>query len=164
MNHEAREEFLLHRFHRLVNKYDAIRARGLQADESLTLLPGELHALATITATPGHTVTELGKAMGITKSAASQFVMRLAAKGMVVKRKLPDNAKSICIAPSEAGLAAAVRFRAGWDETFAPVQAYYESLDTKTCSSLLQLFSLMEQAMDGFLATESPDPGLGYVR
>lgn len=64
----------------------------------------EVHTLTYIEENPGVTVTQLAKYWNKTKAALSQTVSRLAEKGLVLKTKKEDNAKNVCLYPTELGI------------------------------------------------------------
>ncbi len=63
----------------------------------------EIHTLTAIEENPGITVTEISKTWNKTKGAVSQTVTKLASKGFVSKVKLPENAKTVLLFPTESG-------------------------------------------------------------
>lgn len=72
--------------------------------EGIPLTMIEVHTLTYIEENPGVTVTQLAKYWNKTKAALSQTVSRLAEKGLVEKTKKEDNAKNVCLYPTELGI------------------------------------------------------------
>ena len=63
----------------------------------------EVHTLSYIEDHPGVTPTELVKFWNKTKGAISQILARLTDRGLIEKRKLPDNAKTLHLFVTEEG-------------------------------------------------------------
>ena len=72
--------------------------------EGIPMTMIEVHTLTYIEEHPGVTVTELAKYWGKTKGALSQTASRLAEWGLITKEKKEDNAKNVCLYPTEQGV------------------------------------------------------------
>ena len=72
--------------------------------EGIPMTMIEVHTLTYIEEHPGVTVTELAKYWGKTKGALSQTASRLAEWGLITKEKKEDNAKNVCLYPTEQGI------------------------------------------------------------
>ena len=64
----------------------------------------EIHTLSMIAEQPGLRVTDIAKLWNRTLGAASKNVSKLCAKGLVEKKKLPGNDKTIHLYPTDKGL------------------------------------------------------------
>ena len=64
----------------------------------------EVHTLTLIEDNPGYTVSDLAKWWGCTKSAVSQTIKRLEARGLVYKVRDENNAKILHLYPTEEGV------------------------------------------------------------
>lgn len=107
---------LLELFNRIVNKYNTLNKQPLDYGTGELLHPSEIHTLVAVGKYANSNITELGIKLGITKSAASQIILKLTKKGLLRRYKAIDNSKNILIALTDRG-EAAVRgfqdFRAG---------------------------------------------------
>ncbi|MQA95709.1 MAG: MarR family transcriptional regulator [Streptosporangiales bacterium] len=69
-------------------------------------------ALVTLSASPGVSVTELGRRVGLTQSAAARMVDSLEADGLIERRPHPFNNRWVTVHPTRAGRRAAHRLLA----------------------------------------------------
>jgi len=136
------------KFHRLVNKFDEIRNQRYEYDEKVSLYPGEIHTLTAVADHPGSTISEVGYHMGITKSAASQFLIKLEGKGLIEKSRMPENNKNIILSLSPLGRDVLHEFRAYWNSLFSEAFDHLKKIDEESLQSMLTAFDVMEAAMD----------------
>lgn len=94
---------LVARFTRIVGLFNRLDSRPYEFSEGEMLFRSELHALQAVGRGEGRTVTELGKAFGITKGAVSQIVGKLEAKGYLVKERNPACGKELLLGLSDRG-------------------------------------------------------------
>ncbi len=152
----TKEELIIQifpRFHRLMNKFDEIKNQKYFYNSKEALFPGEIHTLTAIADKPGSTISEIGLIMGITKSAASQFIIKLEKKGMLEKNKLPENKKNIVINLSTEGRDVVTKFRSYWNGLFSSAFDQLSLIDRESLENMLKTFDLIEESMDKQLDT-----------
>lgn len=88
---------------RISNKHSFIEEHPIKFDENIILTPREVHFIQTIGEHENINVKELGEYFGITKSAASQMVSKLAVKGLVIKKNPAHNNKELQLSLTEKG-------------------------------------------------------------
>lgn len=88
---------------RVIHKYMQFEKKPQQYCGDLYLTQLEIHTVAIIGDREGINVTQLAKARGITKGAASQMLYRLADKGLVEKRVSPDSDAAVSLFLTEKG-------------------------------------------------------------
>ena len=82
---------------RILNKMDAMEKCPRDFGSGDLLHCSEIHTMMAIGRRPDITVTDLAAALGITKSAISQMITRLAGRNLVEKRKNPGNENEILL-------------------------------------------------------------------
>ena len=82
---------------RILNKMDANEKCPRNFGSGDLLHCSEIHTMMVIGKRPDINITDLAAALGITKSAISQMINRLAGKNLVEKRRNPDNDKEILL-------------------------------------------------------------------
>ena len=83
--------------------------------------PAEVHIVTRIELNPGITVTQIAEATMRTKSAVSQMVAKLEAKGLVRREKDPNNAKQQLLYVTPKGLELSKCHKA-YDEAHVPLE------------------------------------------
>lgn len=93
----------------------------------------EVHTLTLIEDNPGYTVSDLAKWWGCTKSAVSQTIKRLEARGLVYKVRDENNAKILHLYPTEEGV------------RLSTAHKHFDNTDiTQTSSDLLRTCTAQE--------------------
>ena len=87
----------------LVRIQARIEDTPLSYEADVRLTPREIHTIQAIGDREGINVKNLGNHFGVTKSASSQLVSRLADRGFVDKRPAPDNNKEIRLVLTDKG-------------------------------------------------------------
>jgi DNA-binding MarR family transcriptional regulator len=82
---------------RILNKMDANEKCPRDFGSGDLIHCSEIHTMMVIGKNPDITITNLAAALGITKSAISQMITRLAGRNLVEKRRNPDNEKEILL-------------------------------------------------------------------
>ncbi len=88
---------------RIFNKHSQIEAHAIRFDEDVVMTPREIHTIQVIGEHRGMNITEVADNFGVTKSAASQMVARLADKGFVNKRQAGHSNKEVELDLTELG-------------------------------------------------------------
>lgn len=94
-------------------------------------------ALVTLSASPGVSVTELGRRVGLSQSAAARMVDSLEADGLVERRPNPFNNRWVTVYPTRAGRRAAHRLLTARGNPLADVVAALDENDQRALAGLL---------------------------
>src|SRR5512136_1803862 len=127
---------LIASFIRSVNKYVDFNQRVFDVGSGRHLFPSEMHALNAIPPHGGLNVSELGKKLGITKSAASQVAIKLHKKGMVVKSFPAESNKNVMITLTKTGREIVRQFRGSQDKIFSLFMDFGRKLNTEKIAFL----------------------------
>ncbi|GAB3644535.1 MarR family winged helix-turn-helix transcriptional regulator [Glycomyces tarimensis] len=95
-------------------------------------------ALVTLSANPGLSVSELGRRVGLTQSAAARMVDSLETDGLIERRPSPFNQRWVTVYPTTAGRATA---RALLDARSTPLTDALAALDEHDRKALDELMS-----------------------
>jgi len=102
----TKEETVVHisgRLKRIIRKHMRIEKLPVRIGESCVLRPGEVHFVQAIGRNSGVNIYELGRVMGVTRSASSQMVGKLVKKGYAEKRTTVENKKEARVFLTPAG-------------------------------------------------------------
>ncbi|MBB4931671.1 DNA-binding MarR family transcriptional regulator [Lipingzhangella halophila] len=108
---------------------DVTTAAGLSASGAA--------ALVTLSANPGVSVTELGRRVGLTQSAAARMVDSLEADGLVERRSTPVSRKLSAVHPTPAGQRSTQRLLAARANPLADVVASLDAEDQRALAGVL---------------------------
>ncbi len=100
--YEAVEE----RFVRILNTYTELQRKKHEYFPGVALYPSEIHAIECIALTSPLNITELAKALGMTKGGASKCVDKLEKMGLVRRYKYMRNQKEVYLHLTELGVEA----------------------------------------------------------
>jgi DNA-binding MarR family transcriptional regulator len=89
-------EHIVRRLRRIIDAHLRIEDLPVPVGPGVSLSTREVHCLTAIGDHEGANIKTVGDALGVTKSAASQMVTKLVARGFAVKRPANDNDKDIC--------------------------------------------------------------------
>lgn len=109
---------------------DATRAAGVSVSGAA--------ALVTLSAAPGVSVTELGRRVGLTQSAAARMVDSLEADGLVERRPSPISSRWVTVHPTTAGRRATRRLLAARGGPLAEVVGALDEDDRRALGELLE--------------------------
>src|ERR671914_1576096 len=93
-------------------------------------------ALVVLSADPGISVTELGRRVGLTQSAAARMVDALEARGLVERR--PTLGKWVAVHPTDAGLAASADLLHARGNRLTTLVAALSPADQEVLTSVLE--------------------------
>jgi len=96
MKHEAFTNFA-ETFNRIINKFTSIEKKPRDFGTGDLLYPSEIHNIEIIGRNPGINITNLAKALGVTKGAVSQIVNKLERKNLVEKFRDSGNEKEVML-------------------------------------------------------------------
>jgi DNA-binding MarR family transcriptional regulator len=139
---------LITSFIRNVNKYNEFNQKPYNPGGGHLIHPSEMHTLNSIATYDGLNISELGKKLGITKSAASQVVIKLENKGMLEKHFSPESNKSIFVTLTKTGEAIVRHFRSSQDEIFSLFTDALKKTDEDKILFIQQVFDSIEQNLD----------------
>ena len=88
---------------RIINKHSCLEARPIRFGDDLEVTHREIHAIQAIGEHARINITDLGRHFGVTKSAASQMVAKLAEKGLVEKEPAAHSNKEYQLSLTESG-------------------------------------------------------------
>ena len=138
---------LIEIFVRMANKYNMINAQPLDYGTGDLIHPSEIHLLNAAEKKQDENITELSSYLGITKSAASQTVMKLEKKGYCRKVKL-ENRKNIYLEITPKGKNAVKCFREYKSRLFADLIKVFESSGDNKIKVLEEAFIHLDEHMD----------------
>ena len=119
---EAKEELIVSAIRELLRiskKYQRIEKMPIRVSEGVEITTQEAHTIRAIGEQVNLSVTDVALHFGVTKSAASQIVARLAKKGFLLKGQALDNNKELQLSLTELG----------WQAFHAHEQFHGEDLD-----------------------------------
>jgi DNA-binding MarR family transcriptional regulator len=88
---------------RVLNKQARLEEMRIRFDEGVELTPKEIHTIQAIGEHKQINITDLAAHFGVTKSAASQIVAKLAEKGFVQKRQAAHSNKELELSLTDLG-------------------------------------------------------------
>lgn len=88
---------------RVIHKYNQVEKTKRPYGTDTLLSRTEIHTIVAIGDSPDINVTQLAKAQGVTKGAASQMVYKLVDKGFVKKRVSPHSDTEVCLTLTSKG-------------------------------------------------------------
>lgn len=87
----------------IVRKMNYLDQMPYEYVEGEKLYPAEIHSIEVIGQYPEMNQTEIAAKLDVTKGAVSRMVKKLEQKGLVTKRRMPDNKKDIYLGLTERG-------------------------------------------------------------
>lgn len=136
---------------RAMAKYAMIDHKPFDFGVGMQLFPVEIHMVSTVHRLGGAGVTELAEEFGVTKGAVSQQVTKLVRKGLLTKKRDPDNGAKVIVAVTDLGRAASenhFRFHQEHDHVFLD---YLAGLDETDFKAVEDMAGQMNRWMDGYL-------------
>lgn len=109
---------------------DATAAAGVSASGAA--------ALVVLTAAPGVSVTELGRRVGLTQSAAARMVDSLESEGLVERRPNPFNNRWVTVHPTRAGRRTCQRLLSARGGPLGELVAGLDESDRQALAGLLE--------------------------
>jgi DNA-binding MarR family transcriptional regulator len=138
-------------FLRIINKFKILEKIPIDHGTGHLLYASEINTLEIIGNQPGINVTEVAKAKGVTKGAASQTVKKLEEKKLITKSKSPENDKLVILKLTSKGKIA-----------FKNHEKFHENYDSKILKKLNEMsfeqlalitktFKMLEETIDEYL-------------
>lgn len=103
---EAKEDLIksvIRELLRVSKKYQRIEKLPIRVSEGVEITTQEAHTIQAVGEQEKMSVTDVALHFGVTKSAASQIVTKLAKKGFLRKGQAPDNNKELQLTLTELG-------------------------------------------------------------
>lgn len=94
---------LMLRLMHIINKYSTLEKHPIRFSKDVILTPREIHTIQAVGEHEQLNVKDVGDFFGVTKSAASQMVSKLVAKGYLRKSSAADNNKELLLSLTERG-------------------------------------------------------------
>jgi len=138
----------LESFNRIINKYNTINKIVFDYGSGDLLYPAEIHTLNAIDKYKDENITELGRRLGISKSAVSQVVNKLYKKKLINKYKERDNEKNILLKITDKGESALKGFNEFKSDIFHDLILELERLNTDQIDFLKYIFNKIEENLD----------------
>ncbi|MBU2488115.1 MAG: MarR family transcriptional regulator [Proteobacteria bacterium] len=127
-------------FFRVVNKVSHATRRPLDYGTGDLLHPSQMHVIERVGESPGISITELARVLGITKGAVSQTVKKLEEMGMVARYKQENNAKNVLLKLGKKG-----------EKTFEAHHEWHQTHDEYFLRRLQQMPQSQYEAVLAFL-------------
>lgn len=149
MEKEQRQKLteMIETFVRICNKYTAVSSRPLDYGSGDLLFPSEIHMLNHISIKREQSISEIGRYFGISRSAASQTVMKLEKKGFCTKSK-KINQRNIYIELTDKGKRALNVFLNYKNNIFNDLIEVFESTSKADIKVIDRVFFSLEKHMD----------------
>jgi len=136
------------RLYRLLNKHARLEAIPLQLRDDTHITHRELHAIEAIGERSPLNVTELGAHFGVTKSAASQMISKLTAKGLVSKTYAAHSSKEYRLSLTELGQLAFRRHERMHDKHMSDLVARLGAFTLSQLATASDMLEVIEAVVD----------------
>jgi len=136
---------------RILNKMDAMEKCPRDFGSGDLLHCSEIHTMMVIGQRPDINITDLAASLGITKSAISQMISRLARRNLVEKRRNPDNDKEILLRLTPHGTIAFLGHEQYHARIYARMQEKLGAMTDEQYRFLAAFLGAIEETADEFL-------------
>jgi DNA-binding MarR family transcriptional regulator len=133
---------------RILNRMDADQKRPRDFGSGDLLHCSEIHTIMAIGKNPDSNLTHISRVLGISKSAVSQMIGRLARKGLVEKHRDPANDKEILIRLSPRGAIAHLGHEQHHAKIYARMHQRLGDLTDAQFTVILRFLSAIEETLD----------------
>lgn len=151
---KQRLSMMIEKFVRICNKYSVVSSKPRNYGTGELLYPSEIHMLNYISNKQEQNISEIGRYFSISRSAASQTIMKLEKKGLCTKSKR-DNRRNIYIDISDKGKEVLQHFREYENAVFDDLIAVFERAEASEVDTLERAFASLENHMDSVLTSEN---------
>ena len=138
---------LIELFNKITNKFEFIKNRPLQNKEG-NLCSSEINALNTIASNDSINISQLGKRLGITKSASSQLAKKLFNKGLISRHIIDNNKKNINLMLTKMGMKAVNDYYEMKKEMFKDMPDEFTKFSDSEIDFIKYLFILIDKYLD----------------
>lgn len=142
------------KIHRLLNKFQRLEATSIRFESGKTITHRELHVIQAIGEADRINVTQIGDHFGVTKSAASQVISRLAQKGLVTKEQAAHSGKEFQLSLTESGREAYKLHKNYHAKNMTEIAGRLDSFSTGQIAAASSVLAVIEGVMDERLDDE----------
>ena len=136
---------------RILNKQRRIEDTPVGFGDDVVLSPREIHTVQMVGDVPGINITELGKRFGYTRSAASQMVKKLSAKGLIDKQPAVENNREMTLSLTDMGKKAYAAHQKFHEKHLREVMHAIKVFSVQQISVTSVLLDMIERVADGRL-------------
>lgn len=133
---------------RVANKYSQIEMLPIDVEGGLEITTREVHTIQAIGEREAMSVTDVATHFGVTTSAASQVVTKLAKKGFLEKRQAPRSNKEVHLFLTRAGWRAFRAHECFHGEDMRRLAAHLSVYPLQQIATLWVLLEVFETVMD----------------
>jgi DNA-binding MarR family transcriptional regulator len=141
-------ESILRRLMRIINKQRRIEDVPVRLDKDIEVTPTESHTIQVIGERKLINVTDLSVHFGVTKSAASQIVTKLANKGFVEKNVSDYSSKELQLTLTELGRRAFEAHERCYGQHLADMAGRLSSFSLSQIAVAAVMLDMIEDVMD----------------
>lgn len=133
---------------RILNKMEADQKAPRDFGSGDLLHCSEIHTIMAVGTNPDINLTNLARVLGISKSAVSQMISRLARKNLVEKHRDPDNDKEILLRLSPRGIIAHLGHEQHHAKIYARMHQRMGDLSGDQLAVIIRFLSAIEATLD----------------
>lgn len=141
-------EAMVHKFERVMNKYNKTEKKPKYYGTDNLLYRAEVHTIEAIGKNRNINVTDLASYLGITKGAVSQMIDKLIKKGMVNKKMLSHTENEVALELTEKGILAYEGHEAYHKEHYAAMSKKLEHLSQEQIKVFIDILNGVENLLD----------------
>lgn len=139
---------IYNKFNRIQNQYNVVRRNFVFNKDGNSIYPSEMQVLTIIKNNPKYTVSDISKALYISKSAASQLVKKLSAKGYLNKTRSSVNERFVLLEITKSGLEIIEEFLINRSTTFGEMVEEFNAFSDKEVSTIYNFLNKLENMFD----------------
>lgn len=136
---------------RILNKQRRIESTPVSFGDNLVLSSTEIHTVQMVGDVPEINITQLGERFGCTRSAASQMIKKLSAKGLINKQSATDNSREIVLTLTDLGKKAYAAHEQFHEEHLREALKALKVFSVQQISVTSILLDMFERIADGRL-------------
>ncbi|HBE03247.1 MAG: hypothetical protein A2096_09165 [Spirochaetes bacterium GWF1_41_5] len=148
MNKEQLYFSLREKFLCILSKYNSIENKPYKFGINNLLYPSEIHTMCILHENEKKNITCIAGKLGVSRSALSQLVNKLAAKGLVKKYKKPANEKEIFVSLTEKAQIAYGEHEKFHREMSREIINELEKLSRHDINIVMRVFDILDSAMN----------------
>ena len=148
MSEKSTTEIMVHKFEKVMNKYNASEKKPRYYGTKDLLYRSEIHTIDAIGKNNKINVTQLAQYLGITKGAVSQMVDKLIKKGMVDKKTVYENEVEVSLELTEKGILVNNGHEEYHKELYSKISKRLSYLSDKNIEAFLDILSILDDFLD----------------
>ncbi len=141
-------------FVRIHNKYMLIKKHFCDTSTAVTVYPAELQVLTLLSTEREETVSSISEQLSITRSAASQLVKKLCAKGLLTKNRQVDNERVVSLRITETGAQVVTHFFGSQSDFGQELAKTVSGFSPKELAVVVSFFQKLEEQFNRKLGNE----------